>query len=811
MDFWKLHPDRLRRAAAPAVLAAFIIFCEATPSFGQVDLSSWMAQQQPVIQTIPLKGIAMPGSHDTFSYVVNSFIDYGKTQDLDIPGQLNAGIRHLDMRTYLLDSNGNIVGGGSCSNITNALPFSGAGYYMHAHGFCTGVRLENALDQISSYLDAHPQEIIVLRFSGTIQANSPDYNTSAAFEAVLDQHLRRGSDRASYIYDLATACRFAGPPWTSGVVPYPYFEDLPYAGICAAPGGGVPPQEVTPQQLYTTSARVIVIEEYGLTGCTATTGFGVCGEPPGRATLTWFSGSSEDLYGYYGHGAADSGVLNNWLAYSTPDGALGLYANRPTGVGYEHDPKLFTLQANLTPYGTLIGNYFLPPLISPAPLTLAETYNPSLAALLDSTWTEHSVNVVQVDYVDYCLNHPNPATCGDTVAKDITNFNSQTFGRVPFGLTGASQISVGHNGSVYKLGFTDGSGPSLFGQSHKVAKLTGNNGYVTDWTNLPISAARIAADPSGGVWALDVSGVNLTYVDASGKVIKTATSNNPIQDIAVSSDGTLWAIRIDGVPVQSTSTSLGGLVINWTPVPGTDGLVGINNSVRIAANNSVVAVLSSNGNIFVYSGNKQWGIVTFPFVPTSIAVDDNGSVWETQAPKAVGAYTGYTPLASTGLWVARSTGRQQFRTDGVQVATGYKSPGVDVVYVLDNVGNIHSLGFEMASGLGLQASPPRRYAATVSVSGLTFDHATQLFTGTLTVTNNTASPITDQLAVVYQGLPQGVTVANNPLTYQQLPFTLMPSVTLQPGDSVSTQVQFSDPNLVHINYQTEIFAYVAGS
>jgi hypothetical protein len=145
------------------------------------------------------------------------------------------------------------------------------------------------------------------------------------------------------------------------------------------------------------------------------------------------------------------------------------------------------------------------------------------------------------------------------------------------------------------------------------------------------------------------------------------------------------------------------------------------------------------------------------------------------------------------------------------VATGYKSPGVDVVYVLDNVGNIHSLGFEMASGLGLQASPPRRYAATVSVSGLTFDHATQLFTGTLTVTNNTASPITDQLAVVYQGLPQGVTVANNPLTYQQLPFTLMPSVTLQPGDSVSTQVQFSDPNLVHINYQTEIFAYVAGS
>ena len=153
-----------------------------------------------------------------------------------------------------------------------------------------------------------------------------------------------------------------------------------------------------------------------------------------------------------------------------------------------------------------------------------------------------------------------------------------------------------------------------------------------------------------------------------------------------------------------------------------------------------------------------------------------------------------------------------YRQDGVQISAGGTGNNkVNVVYALSHDGLLHNLPYNTSTGLGAQAPPPRQYAASVSVSGLSFNHARQVFTGTLTVTNTTGSPITDQLAVTFDGLPEGVTVANNPLTYQELPFILMPTVTLQPGDSTSTQVEFSNPNLVRINYLTEVYAYVAGS
>ena len=138
--------------------------------------------------------------------------------------------------------------------------------------------------------------------------------------------------------------------------------------------------------------------------------------------------------------------------------------------------------------------------------------------------------------------------------------------------------------------------------------------------------------------------------------------------------------------------------------------------------------------------------------------------------------------------------------------------GTDTLYVTDKSGNTHSLTYGVGTGSNQgQAPPPKRYAPQITVSGLTFNHATQVFSGTLTVTNDTGSEITDQLAVLFVGLPSGVTIANNPLSYEGEPFVLMPPGTLQAGASVSTQVQFKNPELSKITYSNIVYAYVTGS
>jgi hypothetical protein len=389
-------------------------------------------------------------------------------------------------------------------------------------------------------------------------------------------------------------------------------------------------------------------------------------------------------------------LLDTWLEYITPGGPpeggnLGLYGTRPVGAGYESDPQILTLQANLETAGETTSDSPVFPLDPPS--FLAAYYNPHLSGLLDSTWTRYSVNVVQVDYAELCLQHPTPSTCIRTIVNDITRFNDQTFGRVPFGMWGASQIAVGHDGSVNKLGFTPGPGSGALGFDYPLAKLTGNTGHWTDWTDYPIAGNRIAADPSGGVWVLDATGTHLrefnTQTGTISKTLSIPSFASLLEDIAVNNTGTLYAVAKGQTPFFGAfSAPIAYSNGQWLFLAGAP-----QNAARIAANNSVIAVLDTNGNIFESSGNGTWTPLNQPFTATSIAVDDAGYVWATQAEKAVGAYPGYTPIPTSGLWQAQNGVWTQMRTDGVRVAAGFEAPGVDVVYVADKAGNIHSLGY----------------------------------------------------------------------------------------------------------------------
>ncbi|XP_071961416.1 PI-PLC X domain-containing protein 3-like [Antedon mediterranea] len=131
--------------------------------------SSWMENMPPQLRCQPLKNIAIPGSHNSFSYSlkVNSPVSpcspdtirnlvsvFGKTackivhnwsvtQTLTIKEQLNCGIRYLDLRV-------------ATSKTEEGLFF--------VHGLY-GCSVETGLGEIKDWVDNHPNEILLLDFN----------------------------------------------------------------------------------------------------------------------------------------------------------------------------------------------------------------------------------------------------------------------------------------------------------------------------------------------------------------------------------------------------------------------------------------------------------------------------------------------------------------------------------------------------------------------------------------------------------------------------------------------------------------------
>lgn len=777
-NFLKSRFDRLRckSAIVSCTLAALVVLCQPALSLAQqVNAATWMSDQADFIANIPLKGIAMLGSHDPATNNVPADGDLEKNQRYDFAGQLNMGVRWFDTRITLLDSNAKGTSGSSCNFLNGNYFTSGAGYYLYGHNYlCSGITLPSMLTQISRFLDQNPKEIVILQMSGTISNGYPTVGTSADFMTVLDNNLRRASDHASYIYDKATACALAG---------YNYGATGPYQGICSGPP--IPPQEVTPQQLYQTSARVILLEDYGL------------GIAPLTPKLTWIDKDdsshgevgNERFAGYYeqpgsGAGAGDVNLLLSWLEYGSPvDSSVeGLYGLRgPSWANYEVDSDFLALQAELTPDGAVNG--VIDTYTGYAPLYLAGYFNPALNSALQTTWQPWSVNIVSIDDSDQY-----------GVLQNVVAYNAQTFGRAPSGYVAPTQVVIGRDGGIYEVA---GGG---------IWQRVNFTGQPYDWAPRGFSANRLAVDGIGRFWTIDSNG-NIGLEGATSTI-----QGIQFKDITIGTDGAVYALSTTGDPYAVYSS-------NQVYVTSVALVPGIHNLISIAAGpaNTLTAA-DTSGTVWRYASNGNWtNLKNNPsyFSASSVTVDEAGNVWATEREKSLTTIP--RPLTNSSIpysrvWRLASNNWSPYRQDGVQVsAGGGGTNNIDVVYALSHDGQLHNLRYNLSTGLGAQAPPPRRYAASVSVGGLTFNHATQLFTGTLTVTNNTGSPITDQLAVVFQSLSQGVAVANNPLTYQNLPFILMPTVTLQPGDSTSAQVQFSNPNLVNINYLTQVFAYLAGS
>jgi CSLREA domain-containing protein len=98
-----------------------------------------------------------------------------------------------------------------------------------------------------------------------------------------------------------------------------------------------------------------------------------------------------------------------------------------------------------------------------------------------------------------------------------------------------------------------------------------------------------------------------------------------------------------------------------------------------------------------------------------------------------------------------------------------------------------------------------RFQATRS--GLRLNHATGLYSGTLTFTNTGTSALTGSIELVLAGLPSSVTLANaSGVTGSGLPYLLLPLGTpLAPGQSVTISVQFRNTSNLLFDYAVRAY------
>lgn len=109
-----------------------------------VDRASWMQDNLAALQDKTLSTLTVGASHDAGMYLGDSFNLFGKTQDLDLHGQLSNGIRYFDLRPL----------------------WDGSDFYLyHGSALIKGPKLFVVLEDIRRFLEEGHRELVVLKFS----------------------------------------------------------------------------------------------------------------------------------------------------------------------------------------------------------------------------------------------------------------------------------------------------------------------------------------------------------------------------------------------------------------------------------------------------------------------------------------------------------------------------------------------------------------------------------------------------------------------------------------------------------------------
>jgi hypothetical protein len=445
--------------------------------------STWMSDLWDQISKVPVKGIAMPGTHDSSTYNIPSG-DIAKNQSVDYTGQLNAGARWFDMRVgYLTYSSPGFAyfPDGSLAACDAGIAPWDSDFYMYGHyTVCTNVKVADVLDQVRQFLDTHPKEIVILAMS-TYISNSAN-NRSSDFEQLVENHLKTPTN-GSYIYgNNASYCEGQKP--------------------CA---GQTLPQDVTPEMLVNANTRVIIVS--------------IGGDAPKIDSL-WLQG--EINAGYNG----DTNGISGDPAYEISFMQSGLNTARPQWQVMSTPTMLLDLQGQLTPDSLNLGGGGCGAYCGFNPIALAGWFNPTLKATLESgAWSANELNIISVDDI---------VCCG--IADAIINANQQQWNVIgpvdpanPY-----LDVAAGKDGSIWRV-LQDNSIAYWTGTQWIPAQGASGSRIAVDPNGLPW-----VIDPSGSIWRLQAS--TLASFQAGTGVDKWDLMPGRASDIGIGGDGSVWVV-----------------------------------------------------------------------------------------------------------------------------------------------------------------------------------------------------------------------------------------------------------------------------
>ncbi len=109
------------------------------------------------------------------------------------------------------------------------------------------------------------------------------------------------------------------------------------------------------------------------------------------------------------------------------------------------------------------------------------------------------------------------------------------------------------------------------------------------------------------------------------------------------------------------------------------------------------------------------------------------------------------------------------------------------------------------SYLSLPAATDVTSSVRIAISGLLLNRATQLYTGTITLTNGSAMTIGSPVQLFFSGLPSGVTLANATGSQGGLLPYITSASALAPGASVTIPVQFQVAAGARVGYTNNVY------
>ena len=126
------------------------------------DRANWMSGNLTALEKRTLRDLSLPASHDTGAYMTGLLDLPAQTQDLDMLGQLNCGVRYFDIRPEY-------TGPKQTIDVTK--------FFTH-HDIITGPPISLLISQIRQFMTDH-EELIILRISQYKGFNQAVYNKFA--------------------------------------------------------------------------------------------------------------------------------------------------------------------------------------------------------------------------------------------------------------------------------------------------------------------------------------------------------------------------------------------------------------------------------------------------------------------------------------------------------------------------------------------------------------------------------------------------------------------------------------------------------